>query len=187
MSVSFKDWTKENLLKLRQFSSDKTWWVFVLHEPEDLQVPTILRDLEEVWWQLESGDARHRRHLQGVCRFRYPKSRTQLRAQLKGWWSEMRGTPAQAVAYCTKTRTRLEGPWHHYTLVPYFSTLEAIMTTNLVDTSNKIWTPFIGPCEAEWSSRPQTECLCDKPYELLELRFSHGVSPHDSLPVTLHE
>lgn len=149
MSGPYKDWVKENFKLLK---TDKTWWVFVLHEPTDTQVPKGLKDLLEVWWQVEEGGLRHRRHLQGVARFRYPKSRAQLREQLPAWWQPMHGTPEQAVRYCTKLETRVEGPYHHSNGVGYFQTLEAI--NNKEDKVRQIRTLLTGPLPEGTDSRP---------------------------------
>lgn len=108
-------------------TGDNTWWVFVWNNPTDLQAPSKLKDLIEVWWQYEEGAVKHRPHLQGVAHFAFPKSRVQLREQIPGWWQLRYGTVEQAVRYCTKDKGRLDGPWHIALAVPYLMSLDAIL------------------------------------------------------------
>lgn len=98
-----------------QLMADNRSWMFVLNNPARNDIPKSLKDLETVYWQREEG-TRKIPHLQGVVTFKYPKSFGQVRRMIpKAWWSVMLGSIAQAVAYCTKERTRIEGPWgyHH--------------------------------------------------------------------------
>lgn len=89
------------------------YWVFVLNNPERIDLPTTFKDVLEVHWQLESGTKCHTPHLQGVVKFRFPKGKAQVRAMAKAWWALMRGTYDEAKAYCTKEETRIAGPWRY--------------------------------------------------------------------------
>lgn len=92
---------------------DKTWWVFCWNNPPSLEPQSLLKDVEEIWWQLEEGKKRHVPHLQGVVHFTFPKGIGALRERMPAWWSVMRGTVNQAVSYVTKDETRIAGPWHY--------------------------------------------------------------------------
>jgi len=149
------NWPKE---QLKAIMTDKTWWVFVLHGPFDPQAPPKFKDLLEVWWQVEEGSVRHRQHLQGVCRFKYPKSRAQLREQAPAWWQPMHGTPEQAVRYCTKEKTRVSGPFHFSKGTPYFSTLDAIVH-QAERTTLRVRTPLTGPLNKTQTTRPWVDVV----------------------------
>lgn len=161
----FTDWAGE---QVKSFKEDRTWWVFCVNDPLDYDAPSKLHDLLEVWWQVEKGHTNKRPHLQGVAHFAFPKGRGQLQEYMPGWWQVMKGTPQQAIAYSTKEDTRIFGPWHHNVLAPFFSTLEAIMAKPLID-KGPVYTPFTGPLLPE-EIRPWTECLTDKPFNLLRLK-----------------
>lgn len=104
--------------RARQQFADKRYWVFVLNNPESNDLPKGLKDLDEVSWQREIG-SRGTPHLQGVAKFLFPKSWTQVRAMLPtAWWSVMLGTKEEAIAYCTKEFSRVAGPWHYMPLGP---------------------------------------------------------------------
>lgn len=99
--------------RLRELRAQGDSWVFVLHNPENNGIPSLFKDVEMCFWQLEQGSkAGARVHLQGVVKFLYPKSFSQVRRMLPtAWWHKMLGTPEQAVAYCCKSETRVSGPW----------------------------------------------------------------------------
>lgn len=167
MSKFQRSFFKETRQRITEMTSDKTWWVFVWNSPTDYKVPETLKDVLEVWWQLEEGSVKHRPHLQGVAHFAFPKSRQQLREQLPGWWQVMQGTPAQAVRYCTKDTGRLDGPWHWAFYTPYFASLDAIL--------HKPESPFkgqplygllVGPLPVDAVTRPMIE-QADKPFNAL--------------------
>lgn len=163
----FKDWVGDSALEMRH---DRHWWVFGWNNPTDIDAPKKLKDLMEVWWQLEEGTVRHTPHLQGVCRFLYPKGIGELREQIPCWWHVMCGTVKQAVDYNTKDHTRIAGPWHHHALTPFFSTLEAIMAKPIV-WRGPTYQPFIGPL-LEGQGPIATECFSDKPFHELLIKPS---------------
>ena len=115
--------------KRLMISSPKQWWFFCWNNPTDTQAPASLKDLLECWWQFEVGKKKNRPHIQGICYFEFPKSRTQLRDQMPAYWCLMYARPEQAIAYNQKQETRLEGPWHWTRpgRTPYMSTLTAVL------------------------------------------------------------
>lgn len=104
----FFETQKENVMKI---VSDKTCWVFVTYDVSDLTRPARLKDAIEIVWQLEKGEKKKRLHLQGYVRFRYPKSRAQLQELMPAWWHIRHGSHEQAIAYSSKTDTRVTGPF----------------------------------------------------------------------------
>jgi len=160
-----KKYFQETRERLATITQDSTWWVFVWNNPTDLKAPEGLKDLLEVWWQLEEGSTKQRPHLQGVAHFMFPKSRAQLREQIPCWWQLMQGTVSQAVRYSTKERTRLDGPWHWAFYTPYFATLDAILARPESDFKGMpVYGLFIGPCTEDQHTRPMIEQCPHKPY-----------------------
>lgn len=140
--------------------TDKTWWVFVWNNPDDKDLPRNLKDVLEVWWQLESGSKRHVPHLQGVAHFAFPKSRTQLREQMPAWWQGMQGTPIQAIRYCTKEETRLEGPFHYCHSTAFFHSLKSIMTEEPKKIGRDMYLiTYIGPLEEHETSHASVKTI----------------------------
>lgn len=100
--------------RLRRLRANGNWWVFVLQNPSDDMIPKNLKDVELVAWQVEQGTLNGRHHIQGVVKFLYPKSFSQVRRMMdRAWWHIMLGTWQEAVAYCSKERTRVRGPYFH--------------------------------------------------------------------------
>lgn len=92
--------------------ADKRYWMFVIQYPSSNDLPKSFKDVDAIHWQLELGTVHQCPHLQGVIQFLYPKSWKQLREMVPvGWFRPMYGTYTKAIAYCTKERTRLAGPW----------------------------------------------------------------------------
>lgn len=63
-------------------------------------------------WQLERGE-NGTEHFQGYIELRGARVLSSLRPYLDGraHWEPRRGSQAQAIEYCTKADTRVEGPW----------------------------------------------------------------------------
>lgn len=115
MSAFSYNWVHQAHTRLRELRASGEWWVFVKHNPVRNDIPVrYFKDVELVFWQLEAGSKSAKVHLQGVVKFLFPKSYSQVRKMLgTAWWHKMLGSPEQAVAYCTKRETRLLGPWAH--------------------------------------------------------------------------
>lgn len=101
------------------FSNERgRYWVFVKHNPSSEDLPKNFKDAENCFWQIEKGEKGGSIHMQGVVKFLYPKSYAQVREILpSAWWSNMKGTHEQAIAYCTKDETRVSGPFRHFHVV----------------------------------------------------------------------
>lgn len=90
-------------------------WCFTLNTPTADEEQTINSPPSFVKWivfQEESGHGCAHAHFQGVL-----EAQNAIRmAQLKNWlprahWEKRKGSPQQAVAYCTKDDTRVRGPF----------------------------------------------------------------------------
>lgn len=109
-------WFGKELKEVKTKAADKRFWIFVKHNPLSNDLPTKFKDLVTVTWQLEKG-SRGIPHLQGVVQFLYPKSFGQVRDMLpKAYWHPMLGTHQEAMSYCSKVPTRVEGPWVYNSL-----------------------------------------------------------------------
>lgn len=107
------EWISQKRQEAKKIFSNKSYWVFVLNNPESNDLPKTLKDIDTVTWQLEKG-SRGIPHLQGVVQFLYPKSWSQVRDMLpRAWWQVMLGSIHQAKEYCTKEHTRVAGPWSY--------------------------------------------------------------------------
>jgi hypothetical protein len=112
-------------------------WVFTLTPEVSGQIPStavseFLKAISETYaFQLELGEAKGREHYQGVLKTPYRvRQQTLLRKFKEGFeplWPEvaiqldrMQGDWATALAYSTKTETRIDGPWFSDDIgVPY--------------------------------------------------------------------
>jgi len=90
-------------------------WVFTLNNPSSAEVP---RDWEGsavrfCIWQLERGQE-GTPHLQGYVLFDTAKSLPSVKAlSSTAHWEPRKGTHKQARDYCTKSETRVEGPFRY--------------------------------------------------------------------------
>lgn len=87
-------------------------WVFTLNNPSDGDSSP---DQWEHWaylvWQKERGEA-GTVHLQGLVCWGKPATLQFCKTQSpRAHWEIMRGTLEQAIKYCTKKETRVDGPW----------------------------------------------------------------------------
>lgn len=88
-------------------------WCFTLNNPSDsIMKPNTWPDMKYVIWQVESG-ANGTPHWQGYITFKTNKKLTFLknRCSRNAHWEIRKGTHDQAVEYCSKTDTRLSGPF----------------------------------------------------------------------------
>lgn len=88
-------------------------WCFTLNNPEFAACALPVHAKERyVVWQLERGE-NGTSHIQGYIELQDKSRLAAMRRWLPGaHFEERRGTPAQAVAYCIKPATRVEGPFH---------------------------------------------------------------------------
>lgn len=95
-------------------------WCFTYHAKEG---ESLHEWLEYQWTsgmytymvaQVERGEETGKEHLQGFCVLGTKRRSGQMK-KLDGraHWEQMRGTIAQAVAYCKKEETRIDGPWEY--------------------------------------------------------------------------
>lgn len=87
-------------------------WLFTLNNPSGNDIPKSWVDVTYCVWQLEKGD-RGTPHLQGYVVFTTRKRLASVKkiAKNKGHWEIRKGTHSQAVNYCTKSDSRVDGPW----------------------------------------------------------------------------
>lgn len=101
--------------------SPKKCWCFTLHPEEEGQ---SLHEWMEYQWssgmfkymvgQAERGTETGRVHLQGFVVLETKKRLSSMKQlDKRAHWEPMQGTVAQAVAYCKKTDTRVDGPWEY--------------------------------------------------------------------------
>ncbi len=92
----------EQLCQLADLDSSLTWSDQKL--PEDCPFVFLI-------WQQELGSLKTR-HLQGYAELSKKTRFTTICSWINGWHVEKRkGSQGQAIAYCTKTDTRVVGPW----------------------------------------------------------------------------
>ncbi|QGH72490.1 MAG: Rep protein [CRESS virus sp. ctBNR11] len=86
-------------------------WCFTKDNATKEDVGTFIKyfQLEDMdyMFQMEKGEKTGMIHLQGVCRFKNPRDRW---PELKAHWDRCRSWK-KSIIYCSKTDTRIEGPW----------------------------------------------------------------------------
>lgn len=89
-------------------------WVFTINNPSSNDLPRDWTDrVAFCAWQLECGSS-GTRHLQGYCLFnRSRKLAFCKQLSPTAHWEPRRGSHKQALAYATKSDTRVEGPWQY--------------------------------------------------------------------------
>jgi len=90
-------------------------FMFTINNPKDCdEPPNVWPHVRWVVWQHERG-AEGTDHIQGYVCFDKKMTFKQAHELLpEGAWIQKRqGTHAQAKAYCTKTESRIDGPWVH--------------------------------------------------------------------------
>lgn len=96
-------------------------WVFTInyaaqeHPPELLDPETWPEWIKYAVWQLELGD-NGVYHYQGYMELQGKKSMAQIHEVEdfeRAHFDVRRGTTDQAISYCTKADTRVDGPWYH--------------------------------------------------------------------------
>ena len=87
------------------------YWMFTINNPANSLLPGSWPDVEYAVWQREKG-AQGTEHLQGYVIFTGKKRRQWVNNHcVKAHWESRKGTSEQAIEYCTKAETRIEGPW----------------------------------------------------------------------------
>lgn len=86
-------------------------WMFTINNPEESEDPKAWKGVDYLVYQLEQG-ADGTPHYQGYVELS-KKGRISALKKLnpRAHWDRRNGTQAQAIAYCTKDDTRVEGPW----------------------------------------------------------------------------
>lgn len=110
-------------------------WLFTLNNPKASLIWT--QDVQYAVYQLEKVTTNH---FQGYVEFSGQKSLTQVSLVVPGaHWEPRRGSQQEAITYCTKKETRLDGPWEfgHPKRQGERRDLEEIKTHLLKGTSDK--------------------------------------------------
>lgn len=95
-------------------SVKSSWWMFTNNNPGPDDNPVYdCTKVQYLCYQLEKGQ-NGTFHFQGVCQF-LNKDTTMAKAKevlgARSHVEKMRGTPEQAVQYCKKEESRVDGPW----------------------------------------------------------------------------
>jgi len=91
--------------------SRKKPWMFTMFKLEDVE--KLKEYAEYMVWQKELSPTTQNEHLQGFVIFHERKRLSQLKKLSDCHWEPMKSTIQHCIAYCTKTESRIEGPWHH--------------------------------------------------------------------------
>jgi len=87
-------------------------WLFTVNNPQNLKLPEEFKARFCIW-QLERGE-QGTPHLQGYAYFSGNKRLSALKKLAPtAHWEIRRGTHEQAKTYCSKTDTRVDGPWQY--------------------------------------------------------------------------
>jgi hypothetical protein len=120
LSSSMSTWDD---LSSKDTASRARTWCFTINNPtaQDLlhlhtKLPTM-QEFRFIIFQLEMGLESATRHVQGYVEFktsmRFQKAKRMINA--KAHLERRRGSQQQAIDYCEKTETRLDGPWRYGT------------------------------------------------------------------------
>lgn len=98
-------------------TTDKNYhWVFTLNNPEEQinwDQANTKNLIKYVIWQKEIGES-GTPHYQGYIELSRQARLSQMKKMLPGaHWETRRGTREQARDYCTKSETKVEGPWEY--------------------------------------------------------------------------
>lgn len=88
-------------------------WMFTLNNPSDhIMKPNTWPDMKYVIWQVESGE-NGTPHWQGYIQFKTSHRLNWLKTRCSrtAHWEPRKGTHEQAVEYCSKSETRISGPF----------------------------------------------------------------------------
>lgn len=86
-------------------------WIFTINNPSDNDLPKLFTDTRFCIWQREKG-AQGTEHLQGYVGFTKALTLGQVKTMNStAHWEPRKGTEQQAIDYCSKAETRLDGPW----------------------------------------------------------------------------
>lgn len=90
-------------------------WVFTLNNPTGQIQWQQHERVTYASWQKESGE-NGVPHYQGYLELSAPSSLEQMKEILqKAHWEPRQGSQQQAITYCTKSETRIDGPWEYGT------------------------------------------------------------------------
>ena len=91
--------------------SMRTSWVFTINNPTDDDDPSKWEGVKYLCYQKELGEEQTE-HYQGYVLFSSNKRLSALKKlNSRAHWEPRKGTHQQAVDYCTKEATRIDGPW----------------------------------------------------------------------------
>jgi len=86
-------------------------WCFTINNPEDVDIPTESWGATYIVWQKEQGE-QGTPHFQGYAEFETKKRLSAVKKiHAKAHWEARKGSQKQAIAYCKKEESRLDGPW----------------------------------------------------------------------------
>jgi len=86
-------------------------WMFTINNPTEADDPRKWDDVRYVTWQLEKGDE-GTPHLQGYVEWTKNRRLSGCKKiNSRAHWDIRMGTQQQAIDYCTKSDTRVDGPW----------------------------------------------------------------------------
>lgn len=88
------------------------YWIFTLNNPTDALALESFPHASYLVYQKEKGEngtVHYQGYLETSTRVRFSQLKS---ANERIHWEVRRGTQAQAIEYCTKSDTRLDGPWH---------------------------------------------------------------------------
>jgi len=88
-------------------------WLFTINNPANNDLPRAFTNVRYCVWQREKGEA-GTEHLQGYVAFTKALTMGQVKVlDSRAHWENRKGTENQAIAYCTKEETRVDGPWDY--------------------------------------------------------------------------
>lgn len=86
-------------------------WCFTINNPTDDDDPLQWEGVKYCIYQEEKGD-NDTKHYQGYVEWSKPKRLTAVKKiNARAHWEPRKGTAEQAIAYCSKEDTRVDGPW----------------------------------------------------------------------------
>lgn len=97
-------------------------YMFTINNPTNEEINTFKKDFNKYTFQIEQGE-QGTVHLQGVGSYTNPRSFNSIKKRFPRAHIEVCKCIAKAIEYCSKSDTRVEGPWstHKIILKDYFS------------------------------------------------------------------
>ena len=103
------------------------------------EVKKIIEASDFTIYQLEKGSESGRIHLQGYCQLKTKKRITGLK-KLHGTahWEASRGSLQQNIDYCSKSETRLDGPWRTGTGIEAGFRSDLLQSKKIIDETKSL-------------------------------------------------